>query len=794
MLAVKTYVEAVGTNATAIPLTYSTTSGLGLNIKTWTDKLLAGTDVVTTYNTTTTGTLANNLSAFIGKIIKGDSITTTYDTTAANTLANKISTYVKGVVDGTGIAASFDTTVATSTAGKLALFIKSVVDGTNISATYNTGTANTLANKIYGFTDNVFKGTGIDLTYNNATTGTLAYSIDQYITSFKNAITTAMSAIQDAFKNVVPVVESLRLALTGAAADGKDITTTQGLIEAIRDVNSATGISALTSSFKVLRDALTPLLDTVSGTTTLAGPLTAFKTKLDSIKASIQTEWDDLQISATGTSMTKPGFVRIVTTGTGKDPNIDALNTIATNSGKYPKIIGATYTTDNFAEGGYVAGPGTSTSDSVPARLSNGEFVLKASTVKNIGVDTLNDLNSGKSIIDIIGAFGRYGDSIVAHINPAEAEMLAKNGGSGTNNPYTGLIEFYSKDAGAVVKLFAQQEKDLLTKTYLNKFPTSEFRSQYSSGQESFGRPERIRYTAFGEAAKQPWGNNLSMAETYYGENGSWENQGSTGLFDATNREVLKGAQQSVVSLANEIIQGRSAKPITDSTFQYAQDWRGPRWGSDGVNISRTPSGDVQTGWGPYRRFEWRGFKSGVNSFDPQDGGWIAKPGQALTQFMQDGLGATISRPTTPIDKTQISGAVDAANLNYGNSANLYMLGNTNEKRPSAAMLTSGGPVTDEFSSNSARDSVSAMLEPGEFVLRKQAVDRMGVDSAIRLNSTGDAGGDMDVEVNINNNGTSQTSVGTPEVRRENGKIVIDIILEDLRNNGPIKRQLRSIR
>jgi hypothetical protein len=105
-----------------------------------------------------------------------------------------------------------------------------------------------------------------------------------------------------------------------------------------------------------------------------------------------------------------------------------------------------------------------------------------------------------------------------------------------------------------------------------------------------------------------------------------------------------------------------------------------------------------------------------------------------------------------------------------------------------SVMFASGGLVT------SPRDSVSAMLEPGEFVLRKQAVDRMGIDNAIRLNSTGDAGGDIEVEVNINNNGTSQTTMGTPEVRRENGKIVVDIILEDLRTNGPINRQIRSIR
>lgn len=46
-----------------------------------------------------------------------------------------------------------------------------------------------------------------------------------------------------------------------------------------------------------------------------------------------------------------------------------------------------------FAEGGKVEGPGTATSDSIPARLSNGEFVIKASSAKMIGYDTLDDMN-----------------------------------------------------------------------------------------------------------------------------------------------------------------------------------------------------------------------------------------------------------------------------------------------------------------------------------------------------------------------------------------------------------------
>jgi len=34
---------------------------------------------------------------------------------------------------------------------------------------------------------------------------------------------------------------------------------------------------------------------------------------------------------------------------------------------------------------------------------------------------------------------GRYGDTMIAHINPQEAEMLMEEGGSGTINPMTGL-------------------------------------------------------------------------------------------------------------------------------------------------------------------------------------------------------------------------------------------------------------------------------------------------------------------------------------------------------------------
>lgn len=49
------------------------------------------------------------------------------------------------------------------------------------------------------------------------------------------------------------------------------------------------------------------------------------------------------------------------------------------------------------ADGGYITGPGTATSDSIPAMLSNGEYVVRAAAVQKWGVAFLDWLNAGMS-------------------------------------------------------------------------------------------------------------------------------------------------------------------------------------------------------------------------------------------------------------------------------------------------------------------------------------------------------------------------------------------------------------
>ena len=71
-----------------------------------------------------------------------------------------------------------------------------------------------------------------------------------------------------------------------------------------------------------------------------------------------------------------------------------------------------------LATGGSVDGPGTGMSDSIPAMLSNGEYVLNAQAVDRLGVPFLNGLNTGRlrgfASGGLVGSGGAYNHSVNA--------------------------------------------------------------------------------------------------------------------------------------------------------------------------------------------------------------------------------------------------------------------------------------------------------------------------------------------------------------------------------------------
>jgi hypothetical protein len=62
------------------------------------------------------------------------------------------------------------------------------------------------------------------------------------------------------------------------------------------------------------------------------------------------------------------------------------------------------------AEGGHIRGAGTATSDSIPAMLSDGEYVLKEEAVRRIGVENLDAVNSGAAHLSRGGEVHHYAD------------------------------------------------------------------------------------------------------------------------------------------------------------------------------------------------------------------------------------------------------------------------------------------------------------------------------------------------------------------------------------------------
>lgn len=69
------------------------------------------------------------------------------------------------------------------------------------------------------------------------------------------------------------------------------------------------------------------------------------------------------------------------------------------------------------ANGGPVFGAGTGTSDSIPAMLSNGEYVINAKAVRRLGLPLLNALNNGYAIGGAVSSGGGGGGTVVEFNN-----------------------------------------------------------------------------------------------------------------------------------------------------------------------------------------------------------------------------------------------------------------------------------------------------------------------------------------------------------------------------------------
>lgn len=111
-------------------------------------------------------------------------------------------------------------------------------------------------------------------------------------------------------------------------------------------------------------------------------------------------------------------------------PVLDMIKAVAAFAGGGGSASGGGE--QSFSGGGRVRGPGTSTSDSIAAWLSNNEFVMRAKAVRKYGVSFMRAVNSGTLNLDRIQRFAAGG--LVSAITPVGLGFnahTAMSGGAG---------------------------------------------------------------------------------------------------------------------------------------------------------------------------------------------------------------------------------------------------------------------------------------------------------------------------------------------------------------------------
>lgn len=111
-----------------------------------------------------------------------------------------------------------------------------------------------------------------------------------------------------------------------------------------------------------------------------------------------------------------------------------------------------------FATGGLVTGPGTGTSDSIPARLSNGEFVATAAAVNRFGPAFFAQLNRGALDLAALPS------SVAAQIPAASASgpIFGSPAGGGDQGGSRVSVAYFNDEAAAMSWLNKQSGRKIL--------------------------------------------------------------------------------------------------------------------------------------------------------------------------------------------------------------------------------------------------------------------------------------------------------------------------------------------
>jgi murein DD-endopeptidase MepM/ murein hydrolase activator NlpD len=285
--------------------------------------------------------------------------------------------------------------------------------------------------------------------------------------------------------------------------------------------------------------------------------------------------------------------------------------------------------TGGYAKGGYITGPGSGTSDSIPAQLSNGEYVVKADAVKRIGKATLDKINAGSG-----GMSGRTSTTEGYRVGGGEAPAAAAAFAGGVQTAVSAITagNALAKAAASVMNEEPENSDGMGT-------------GSPSSIPEKLGKVARILRGNYRVSARgtYPSGNKHSAR---YGTAIDYATPTGTGVYamaSGTANNLSKGNSSFGKYVTIKHADG------TESLYAHL-DGYGSKGGTVNPGDLIGYSGNTGNSTGPHLHFEWSALRNGENPPGMRIGGETMSDGLAklhagemvltkpLTQTLKDGI------------------------------------------------------------------------------------------------------------------------------------------------------------
>lgn len=226
----------------------------------------------------------------------------------------------------------------------------------------------------------------------------LANSITASKDSFQSFFTDLLTGASTFSEGMMDLMNNLLNTIVSQITAGWAASITQGLLAAIMPGGGAgAGGEEENNPLADLTNSATNATNAINGMTTGVGSANG----VIGVGTSLMGSYNAVQSLITGTTKPAEGAATTALTAA-----LTALTAAATSAATALAAMSAAggLGLGFFAKGGLVMaagggaiyGAGTGTSDSIPAMLSNGEYVLSAKTTKRLGTPFLNAINSGR--------------------------------------------------------------------------------------------------------------------------------------------------------------------------------------------------------------------------------------------------------------------------------------------------------------------------------------------------------------------------------------------------------------